>query len=303
MKRRCLRAAVLAVGLPLLSLQPCLSHAGDDGPWQLDAGVTLARNDNIGNAERSRDIVDDNFAILTLGAGYRWQFDMQQSLFARGFLETEQLEEVRDLSRYTLGGQLNYRYRINPKPDSLSLQANLIAQVDEYEHSQRDSNIITAQLVASQPIGERVTTSVGVEYRSRDSSGSVWDLNQARGFLSGQFAFRPTWSAYGTYSYIDGDVASTAQTVFKDGTPADDIFGLVSAAKDIEPDKAFNNEFDGNWLAYRLSAFTHTVKLGMKKDFANDFGLDLSVLRVIVNAKEDNEYKNWVYRLSLQKRF
>ena len=94
MKRRCLRAAVLAVGLPLLSSQPCLSHAGDDGPWQLDAGVTLARNDNIGNAERSRDIVDDNFAILTLGAGYRWQFDMQQSLFARGFLETEQFAKL-----------------------------------------------------------------------------------------------------------------------------------------------------------------------------------------------------------------
>ncbi len=297
-----LHARTAVVGLPLL-LQLSVSHAADNRPWWVDAGVELGRNDNIGNAERSRDIVEDNFATITFGAGYNLQLDPLQSVSVRGFVETEQVQEVRTLSRYTGGAELSYRLQMNQSPAAPALEAGATAQLDDYDHNQRDSTITTVHLAAIQPIGERAQVSVGIEYQTRDSSGSVWDLNHVRGFLTGDFAFLPGWAAYGSYSYTDGDVASTVRTVFPNGVQAGDIFGLVNAAKDIEPDQAFNEEFSGRWLAYRLAAKTNTFKAGLRKDLGQGVTADLSLVRVLVDAKGDNEYQNWIYRASLQKRF
>ena len=83
-----------------------------------------------------------------------------------------------------------------------------------------------------------------------------------------------------------------------------DIFGLIDAAKAIEPDDAFNKEYpDRRWTAYRLSAISHAGKFGIKKQFAHNFTLDVSVFSVWVNAKADNEYDTQIYRASLLKRF
>ena len=291
----------------LVVLLPAMFQAGmvlaADRPWSVDVKIDGGKNNNIGNADRGRDTVDDNFGIVTVGGNYRWNFG-PQAITARLFAETEQVEKIRDLSRYTGGARLAYNRQLGSLPTSPSVEVSVTGQVDDYDVQQRDSAIASTQLMISKLFGTRTQLSAGAEYWYRDSSGDVWDLSHVRGFVNGGVSIWRGWSAYGTYSYLDGDVASNAQTRFSDGSVPGDIFGLIDAAKKIEPDDAFNNQYSNRrWTAYRLSATSHAGKIGIKKQFAHDFTLDISAFSVWVDAKADNEYDTQVYRASLLKRF
>ena len=303
MKKTHTQAAALSLCIALFPQAATVLAA--DSPWQPDIKITAGTNDNLGQAERNRDIIDDNFITLNLGLAYRKDLKPGQLLTLRTFLETEQWDEVRDMSRLSAGGQVVFDWQPSAGPTAPSFQANVLIRADDYDHKQRDSTIISTQLTATKPISDRFQASLGIEYKQRDSSGTVWDLDHVRGFLSGVFAFRPGWSVYGTYSYIDGDVWSNAQTRFSNGVVAGDIFGLISVSEAIEPDEAFNDAFCGScrWHAYRLEARTNTFEIGINKDIGKDMLLDLSFLKIDVDAKGDNEYDTQVFRVSLQKRF
>lgn len=272
---------------------------------QFTADVSAGHNTNLNQAERDRDIIDDNFITLNLAATYTKTLPPTQQLTLKGFVETEQWQEVRDISRLTAGGEVGFGWTPAPGPTALSLQATAGIRADDYDHDQRDSTVVTAKLVASKQLTTLARASVGISWRDRDSDGTVWDLQHVRGFLNGAYAFRPGWSAHGTYSYIDGDVWSTAQTTFCNGAVAGDLFGLINAADALEPDGAFNNEFCSAavWTAYRLPAETNTFEVGINKEFGQSMVLDFSFLHIDVDARGSNEYDTQVYRLSLQKRF
>lgn len=285
-------------------------HAGsvfaEESPWHPGIKVTAGTNSNLGQAELDRDIINDNFVTLNLGIDYKKVLKPGQLLTLRPFLETVQWNEVRDMSRVSAGGKIVFDWQPAPGPTALIFQANALVRVDDYRsHKQRDSTIFSTQLMVIKRFSDRVRTSLGVEYRDRDSSGTVWDLNSVRGFLSGAFAFRPSWSVHGTYSHLYGDVWSNAQTTFSNGVVADDIFGLVSAADAIEPDEAFNSAFCGpcSWHAYRLTAHTNTYEVGIDKEFGQGIQADLSYLYVDVDARGDNKYDVQIIRVSLLKRF
>ena len=289
-------AAVLCAVLPA-------GVAVAQGPWAWDLEAAAGTNNNIGQAEHQRDIVNDRFADLTAGGTYTQALNPTMAASARGFLETEGLRKVPDLSRVTAGIQFIGRWQPLAGPTASSYEFNVSVQADEYKHSQRDSTVTTAQLVASKPFTDRISASTGIEYRNRDSSGTVFDLDQWRWFLEGRYALPPGWTIRGAYSFIDGDVWSTAQTRLCDGTQVASIYPLVVAADAIEPDDAFNSAYCGRWLAYRLPAQTHTLTLGVSKEIDPGLTLDLSGLGVKVNAKGDNEYRTFVLRVGLSKRF
>jgi hypothetical protein len=289
--------------LVILVLAQASTVFSADRPWSVDVKIDGGKNTNIGNGDRGRDTIDDNFGIFTAGGNYSWGFG-PQAITVRAFAETEQIDKISHLSRYTGGAQFLYRRQLGSLPTSTSVETKLSVQVDDYRVNQRDSTIASAQLMATKPVFGRAHMSAGAEYWYRDSEGSVWDLDHVRGFLNGGVSFLRGWSAYGTYSILKGDVASTAQTRFSDGSVPGDIFGLIDAAKKIEPDKAFNKHFsDRRWTAYRLSAVSQAGKAGIIKQFPHNFTLDVSVFSVWVNAKADNEYDTQIYRASLLKRF
>lgn len=271
--------------------------------WQPDVEAALGTNSNVGQAEKHRDIINDRFAVLTAGGTFHHDLDPQRSIGLRGFVETEQFQEVRGLSRLSAGGKFIFSGRVGAGPIVPSYQFNTMVRVDQYDHKQRDSTVVTAQLFVSQPFGPRLTATTGVEYRHRDSSGTVFDLTDQRWFLSGHYAFPPGWTVYSTYNFIYGDVWSTAQVRFCNGAQAPDIFGLISASDAKEPDDAFNSAFCGHWLAYRLKAHTNTLKLGVNKDLGHGMALDVSFLAVWVKANGDNNYNTRIFRASLLKRF
>ena len=111
----------------LVVLLPIMVQAGTvfaaDRPWSVDMKIDGGKNNNIGNGDRGRDTVDDNFAIFTGGANYRWGFG-PQAITVRAFVETEQVEKIRDLSRYTGGGQVVYRRQLVSLKRRSSMPAN-----------------------------------------------------------------------------------------------------------------------------------------------------------------------------------
>ena len=251
------------VALGVLLCQGAASAA--ERPWSLDLETAVGKNTNIGNGENHRDTVDDNFGVVTGGANYSWAFG-PQAVTVRAFAEGEYVEKVKDLSRATGGGELAYRRQLGALPTSPAFTASVTGQVDDYKVKQRDSTVITTQASIAKPIGSRASVSIGGEYFYRDSEGSVWDLSHWQGFVGGDYNFLPGWSAYANYSFIKGDVASTAQTRLSDGSIPSNVFGLIQASKAIEPDDAFNNKYSNSqWTAYRLSAISNAVKVGIKK--------------------------------------
>ncbi len=267
--------------------------------FDFEAGV----NTNISNAERSRDVVRDRFIVATANLGFSHMLDERSSLNFRVFGQGQKFSDVEKLRRISAGATATYNYSSGSDPMAWGLEAGIGYELADQPLRQRDSSFRTARLAFSKPLTLRITSVIGVEYTNRDSEGNVWDIRQLRGFLSGSYEFHPTWSASAAYSYIDGDVVSTAQVLSASGVQSADIFGLLAAADEIERDEAFSDALPGIWFAYRLPAYTNTFQYAIGKDLDDKVSVDLSVMDVDVSARGDNNYDSMIYRLGVQRRF
>ncbi len=279
------------------------AHAAEDSPWIIDTELTLGSDDNVGRAERERDIASDITLLLNAGLAYNTSTGGKSALTLRAFAETERYQETTGLNRATLGGQFIFRWQHRLGYRAPFYQFNIGVQLDEYDSEQRNSTVTRSQLMATRRITDRITSSMGIEYQKRDSEATVFDLEQGRVFLNIDYALRTGWAYYGTFSYIDGQIWSTAQNVFCNGLPAADIFDIINASSAIESDDAFNDAYCGNWLAYRLEAQTLTAMLGINKAIDNSLALDLSLLNAQVDADGDTHYDRTLVRATVLKRF
>lgn len=300
---------------PLLVAIACTSFAGmvfihslaraaePEADWFVDVEMAAGYDDNVGRAERERDIVYDKTLFGSIGLAYNREFSTEKAITLRGFLEGERFNEVDDLSHATLGGQFVYRWQNTLGFSAPFYQFNTSVEFVEYDVKQRDSTDITVQLLASKRITDNVMASTGFEYKYQDSSGIVFDQKQARWFLNADYLTRSGWALYGTYSFIHGDTTSTSQVAFCNGVPAPDTFGLVSFSEAIEPDAAFNNAFCGRWVSYRLNANTNMLVVGVNKGIGHSMALDISATKVIVNGAGRNEYDRAIINATLLMRF
>ncbi len=258
---------------------------------------------NIGNAERSRDKINEKFLSLTANWLVTRPIDDHASLSLRVFLKGQKFKEIDELEQRAIGMDGAYSYMSGSDPMSWGANAHLSVELTDQGFSQRDSTITTARISASHPLSLRVTGVIGLEHVDRDSEGDVWDLKQWSSFISGMYEFQPTWSASATYNYIVGDVVSTVQTAFPNGTQANDIFNLVASADAIERDHAYNDALDGTWFSYRLPGETHTFQYAIGKDLDDKLSVDVSVMHVQVGARGNNDYESRIFRVALQQRF
>jgi hypothetical protein len=103
------------------------AHAADSS-WQFDLNVSAGENDNLGRAELDRDIVEDNFVSVNAGAAYKIFSGAGQQLTLRGFLETEQWDDVSDLSRLLF----DWQFSAGPTAAAELLQTRLPGPVDTH---------------------------------------------------------------------------------------------------------------------------------------------------------------------------
>ncbi|MDH3768909.1 MAG: hypothetical protein OES99_10715, partial [Gammaproteobacteria bacterium] len=226
-----IRAFTSCALLLALLVQQSVIAAEAEAEWFFDVEVSGGYNDNAGRAERERDIVDDKTLLGGLGVAFNQEFSTEKAITLRAFAEIEDFRNVSDLSRDTYGAQFIYRWQNALGFSAPFYQFNTSVRINEYDVRQRDSIAFTSQLVVSKRVSDRVLVSSGFEYKREESDGIVFDQKQARLFINADYTPAAQWALYGTYSFIHGDIWSTSQTAFCDGTPANDIFDLVSQSE------------------------------------------------------------------------
>lgn len=288
----------------VLCAVPATQAVADEAVRFVSGGeLTASYDSNVSRAERERDVLRDSTLLANVDLVMRSQPSFTTALNLRAFLEGEAYREIDTLNRGTAGGQAILRWQPTQGFGAPVYQFSLTAQLDNYAVSQRDSMVYTLQAFASQRLNDRIMFSYGLEGVQRYSDGTVFDTTNGRAFLNLDTELTDSLSAYGGYSYLYGDTFSSAQLVFCNGVPANDIYGLVSASSAIERDQAFNEKFCGTWIAYRLTASTHVLTLGLNQAFSHKLSADISVQGVEVLAEGDNDYHRVLVRAGLLARF
>ncbi|NNF67444.1 MAG: hypothetical protein HKM98_08040, partial [Gammaproteobacteria bacterium] len=255
-----------------------------EGQWFFDVEASGAYNDNIGKANRKRDIVHDTSLLANIGVAYNQEFSTEQAVTLRAFAEFEEFENVNDISRKTFGGQLIYRWQSRLGFSAPFYQFNTTVRFNDAYVRQRDSLSYTSQLLVSKRLTDRILGSAGFEYRREESDSIVFDQKHARLFFNADYMPGTSWAFYSTYSFTHGDILSTAQVSFCNGGQANDTFTLLKFSEAVAPDEAFNNAYCGNWIAYRLNGNINSLVLGVNRGFGHRFSIDLSAARIVVNA-------------------
>jgi hypothetical protein len=271
--------------------------------FRVNADVTATYDDNQSQAGRSRDKVED--VSLSAQAGLSWfrQLGQRNMIILSGFAEAERFMDITPLNRNTFGTSLAWRWQPHSGFSAPLVEWNLSIQDDDYQVDQRDSTVMRSQLFVTRRFTDRITMSVGGEYRQRQSRSTVFDLEDMRVFWNLDYLFRQKYAFYTTYSYLSGDIFSSAQQIFCNGVPAVDILPLINASTALEPDQAYNESLCGEWIAYRLDGTTHALTAGVNMPFGKSASLDFSLMHVDVSADLGNRYERNLVRASLLKRF
>lgn len=290
--------------LLLASLLPALPVQAFD--WRdvgIDGDLTVTVDDNQSRAERTRDQVEDTSASARLAASYTPQTGHNSMVLLSLFAEGEQFQEVDKLNRLSFGGKAAWRWQPHSGFLAPLVEWNVSAQDHNIRTDQRDSTEINSQLFVTRRITDRLTLSLGGEYRLFDARSEVFDLEDVRGFFNIDYLFGKGNALYLTYSYLDGEVFSSAQRQFCNGAFATDILSLINASSAIEGDDAYNSTFCGDWVAYRLDATTQTVQGGLNVPLGKSASFDLSVLHADVRGAGNNDYQRNLIRATVLKRF
>lgn len=269
-------------------------------PLRLDADISLAAVDNVSQAERGRDIVEDEFAEATLGAGYDVSlFNGRLDASGRAFFKGREHADVEGLGNWGGGAELGLEGRFTDSPLPPFYRLLLRAEGEEYDFSQRDSTVYTGRLEVGTNLGPRTVVTLGGEYRDRQARSEVFDLSQWSAFLTGSVDLGNEWQLGARAAWVDGDVWSAVQVELPNGDTVNDIFNLIAAADVIQRDDAFNDAFDGLWFVYRLPAESQEYSLSLSRSFGERYSISFEWLEVRVQGERDNDYDNRILRLSL----
>ncbi len=288
----------------LAGLFPAMAGADPGAFFDYGADITYQSDDNQTRAEATRDKVEDQSVLVSGTISKDFQPSFRQLLTFRGFAEIERFDDIDTLDRNSLGLSAAWRWQ----PDSSFLapifEVSLSYQDDDIETDARDSGVTRAQAFVTRRITDRLTGTLGLEHRKRDSDGSVWDLEDSRWFMNLDLMVNRHGAAYFTFSRISGDTFSSAQFQFCNGATAPgELIGLIDGSTALEPDEAYNNALCGDWIAYRLDATSSIFTLGYNHGFSHTLSLDASVTEAQVRGENDNEYDRRLFRVTLLKRF
>lgn len=276
----------------------------EEHEWATDLDVTVTFDDNLSQANYERDRVEDISTLFQLDNSVTHQVNPAHMLTFGLFFGAEVYDDIDPLSHGTLGFRGAWRSIHKAGFTQPLFEVNLSTQYDDHGVEQRDSQVTQVQFFMTRRFTDRITNTVGGDYRWRDSSGIVFDTEQARVFLNLDYRVWKEVSVYLTGSHARGDVVSSSQIRFCNGVQANDILPLVNAADAIEPDEAFNEALCGEWVAYRGKADTNAGTFGANIPVGHSASLDFSVLYADVESQEEDVgYERTLYRASFLKRF
>ena len=162
----------------------------------------------------------------------------------------------------------------------------------ESELEMRDSTWFSASLQMNKRLSSTISTAIGVNYKQRESKSEVFDTVESRFFINLDLNLSRKTLLYGTYTFITGDIVSSATPTLQ----------LINWSDAIEPDDAFGG-VAFNQFAYRLEADTDVITLGYNRIMTRSISIDISYRFVDTQAVGDIYYERQILRASLLGRF
>lgn len=290
----------LVVRLPFVFLV-CFAHSifagGHDG-IHVSLDLATGLDSNVTRAKYSQDIISDRFVSLDLNLNKDFPLSGSQVAIASFGTIGKKLQFTDQMDEIGVYGGLQYRWQNRFGFLSPFYEINTKLTEKKFNDDSRNSLISTTQLFFTKRITDAVTTSSGYEFKYRDSNGSVYDNNQHRFFLNLDYVWDQQLAFYGTYSFIQGDTISSAQRIYCNGVFATDIFPFIQESTALEQDNAFNQDYCGQWVSYRLDATTNMFWIGANYGLSHSIAVDLSLAMIKVSANADINYSRNIFQTS-----
>jgi len=278
-------------------------YAADSLSWNIAPAARY--DDNLGLAPDSKSERDD--VTLTIAGGLTW-VPVQTATDTTAVGVTafyDGVVDLEDLSNYGARLDLSHTHQFGESFTAPWVRVSVAGLFREYEDSEpRDGYAGEAELAVGKNLGPRVEISLGARFNMREStddnpegtlagadSDEVFDQERSGGFVRVDVSPAPRTSLFFEYSYMTGDVASTA-----------DILEFGNGLQ-FERVRDFAYEEGSRYLAYKLDADQNVYSIGLSQDLSARISLSVGASYMDADAEQGNEYENVVVTAGLSMTF
>ncbi len=293
--------SVLAAQMPIASseIMPSLEakheHSGihhEKPRFRYSYDVSIANDDNIRRAQNESDIRGDLVSSFTLNARAARPLSGSSLLLYGGSITYQHFDVFDELDNLKFLGNTKYRFSNSVGFTAPSYTFGLKIGGIESESEMRDSTLFSISADMNKWLTTTINMTTGVGYKLRESKSKVFDTREARAFINLDVDISRVAVIYGTYTYLTGDIVSSA-------TPS---LQFINWSDAIEPDDAFGGVVF-NQFAYRLDADTNVITLGYNRILTRSASVDFSYQFVDTEAVGGIYYEREIIRASLLGRF
>ena len=256
--------------------------------------ISVANDDNIRRAQYDVDIRDDIITSFTLNARGGTPLDSFTILSYGGSVTYESFKTFDELDNIDFNINAKYRFSTSGKFSAPLYSFGAKLGGIESESEMRDSTVVSLSFDVNKWLTTAINMTTGLGFKTRESKSEVFDTEEVRAFVNFDLELSKTALLYGTYSFVTGDIVSSATPRLK----------IINASEAIEPDDAFGG-VAFNQFAYRLDADSHVLTLGYNQIISRSISLDFSYRYIDSESQENDDiyYERNILRASLLGRF
>jgi len=241
---------------------------------ELQTGVT--GDDNVNRARRGVDARSDGAATFSGFAGGRLQLSTNGSLTILGTLGAAAFDRFDGLDHVTPGGSIAYTVKTRMGAGAPWIQVGASAARDDLRDAARDGWLYQGRVRGGWQAGAAVNLTAEGSWSRRTADADAFEQRSTALSLRADAAPWRRIALHGSYEIRRGDVTSSS--------PKDPE--ARAAAKTLLPDAVFGPGF----VAYRLEATSHDLKVGLNVAAGRHASFDVSVERILALATAGLDY-------------
>jgi len=267
-----------------------------------DLDITTQADDNINQAKLKTDAVEDSITSASIKMGYQFPVSYMSAFTASAGLAAKQFKEITSQNSKSALFDFSFLWQNEIGYRAPLYQFNFGVEFHDNNTRQQESTILNTQLIMNGRLTDVISATAGIGYKYRDSESTVYDLSDARIFVSADYALSKKATFYSTLSFIKG----TTFSVVRPDSDEEIYIALSVGPENIESDDAFNEALPSqitNWQVYQIEAETQTLAFGFNYGFSHGLSIDFSALLVDVSGEARANYQREILSASLLKRF
>ncbi|MBI3450596.1 MAG: hypothetical protein HY049_17000 [Acidobacteria bacterium] len=241
---------------------------------EIQTGVTS--DDNVNRARRGADERGDGAATFSGFAGERFQLSTSGSLTLLGTLAAADFSRFDGLDRVMPGGSVAWTVKTRLGAGAPWIQIAASAAHDDVRDAAREGWLYQGRVRSGWQAGPVVTMTAEGSWTGRTAHDEVFGQRATALSLRADAAPWRRIALHASYEIRRGDVTSSS--------PKDPA--ARAASKTLLPDAVFGAAF----VAYRLEATSHDLKVGLNLAAGRHASFDLSVERVLALATAGLDY-------------